>query len=338
MGRPSQSPIWPFLLVVAFLFLLSIVALCEWEHIARRESTHATTDRASEPASAARQLASAAPAVDLDDTARQPTPESSECSIVAADDYCQPSDAPPSLALAPHDSTAEQPLPIVAEESNPIEGNSLRAVDDPRPSTSASVAQQRATQEREVATPAEPSAHSTSSVAAYGPRWPIPVDLLRRLDALSCECECTDWAWQTAQLVVELCDKTTPADERVGEILSQLRLASNAVDALVPNIPDRSVVIELLRVRHSLVRRLDIWELLPTMLGQESAQARPDKTAIDALVSSLDHLDTITRQAGAEGQQWRIYLALDALRSLTRPDAKISDSDARQLARDPETT
>ncbi len=56
MDRRSQTPIWPFLLIVGFLFLLCVIAPREWERIARERPVHLADNSATargprEPAS-----------------------------------------------------------------------------------------------------------------------------------------------------------------------------------------------------------------------------------------------------------------------------------------------
>ena len=141
-------------------------------------------------------------------------------------------------------------------------------------------------------------------------------------------------ALDATQLVFELVKETVPTDVRAAQILAELRSMTAAVDALVPTIGERSVAIELLRVRHSLARRLDVWELVPAIFGREMGPRVPGKPAIEKLTAALDALDDLTGQAGAEGQQWRRYLAIAELRGLTRPATRLGDGDARRLARE----
>jgi len=171
-------------------------------------------------------------------------------------------------------------------------------------------------------------------VADTAPGWVLPVDLLRRLECLGCECECTDWACHTSEQVLSLCETTKPSDPDAVQILADLRVAAAQVDALVPAINNRSVAIELLRVRHGLIRRLDVWELMPGMFTANSRAAGPGTESMQLLTAKLDELETITRAAGAEGEQWRRYLALATLRALTNPQSGISTTDARRLAQE----
>lgn len=129
-----------------------------------------------------------------------------------------------------------------------------------------------------------------------------------------------------------MCGQTSPSDARATEILSLLRARAADVESLVPEIGERATVIEILRVRHALVRRLDVWEMVPGMVSKELAPT-PGKATLDRLNAAIDELEKITRQAGAEGAQWKRYLALDDLRRMMRSGA-MPPSDTQQLARE----
>jgi hypothetical protein len=394
MDRRSQSPIWPFLLVVGFLFLLCIFAPREWERIAREQPVRFSARRPAalpleqemaavapddEPAVSGESAdailnAEAAPTF-VEPTAEaqastppvvEPTPHLSEEPAQAADvaseatrNIERPSapsaevtsdvtaevtsgerravdaDRMPELAHLRTGTAADEPAaevsgqPVLEPEPAPAQ---QRPVSKPR----THLAMQPRTVILEESTEAEqPTRHKpTAAVARTGPQWAVPDDLLRRLEALACECDCTDWSMRVEELLLKLCDQTTPADERSSAILSELRTAAGEVDARVPQIAERSVAIELLRVRHSLVRRLEVWELMPAAFSQRITVAGPSQSDIKRLAAALDAVDGITSAAGAEGQQWRRYLALDSLRSLTKTPCPLADSEARQLGRD----
>ncbi len=135
-------------------------------------------------------------------------------------------------------------------------------------------------------------------------------------------------------LLLELCDRTSPTDPRAAAILRELRAAAGEVDERIPRIGERSVAIELLRVRHSLVRRLDVWELMPAAFSQQVTLAGPSQADIKRLTEALDAVDGIISAAGVEGQQWRRYLALDSLRDLTRAPCPLSQLESRRMARE----
>jgi hypothetical protein len=364
MGRPSKSPIWPFLLVVAFLFLLSILAPREWEHLARRPSTRAqfndivedeTIKVYGEPTLAPPKTVDIASSSDA--SASPPRAESTEnlesaggveiaisesaAPLVSADqaEVCQPDNVPLNEEHAQREAIVESSQAVVRDRPAPILTN-VRPRE--RAAASAEVAaphpavapQEAEDVEQAIIVSDELERETSPDVVVSGPRWPEPVGLLRLLESLGSECECSDWAWDTEQLVLELCDHTAPTDERAGELIVELRSAASAVDAMVPQIKERSVAVELLRVRHALIRRLDVWELLPPLFGQETTETGPGQVAEDQLVKALNQLDAITRQAGAEGQQWRQYLALDSLRALTEGDDQVTGSDARHLSRE----
>lgn len=232
MGRPSHSPIWPFLIVVAFLFLLSIIAPREWEQLGRRkpvtstaaQSELATADypRAPEPASREREsVPSAAPQPALAPAAE---PETTPAEFA---EYCEAGDAETvhqpvvaqerTVETAPagdRDPTAEvASQPVTAESSGPADRvaeqpvekieNVLRAQPQPETEPVAEVATSAdaVTETQSAADAEEPTAIAHDDPEAPGFKWATPTDLQRRLDLLACECQCTHWACQVGQLV-----------------------------------------------------------------------------------------------------------------------------------------
>ncbi len=352
MGRPAQTPIWPFLLVVAFLFLLCLAAPREWSGIAhygtsRASRVVATTQTPSDiyseatpraplswPAEAADVLdfdavapVAEATVVETDDAAAEPSGDealAAESSTAPTTEFIAPEPAPAALLVArqspivePHPEIAE---PTIAAEPKPDAKSSAGAPDEPR----ATVV--------ETAAPLHDEAPATIVVADSAGGWIMPADLLRRLENLACECECTDWACDVTDKILLLCEQTAPTDPHASRILAELRSAAAQVDALVPTINNRAIAIELLRVRHGLIRRLDVWELMPGMFTKRTQPARPDAESVQRLAATLDEIETITRAAGTEGDQWRRYLALATLRALTNAQSGISTTDAQRLA------
>lgn len=393
MDRRSQSPIWPFLLVVGFLFLLCIAAPRGWEQIARKGPVQLANDPAlarapREPASVPLEAseepavtgasadtildAASSPPVDEQiveaeaptptlaepraplpaefapaaevanevvaevtgdvDQSAPPTPEVAvetvrEARVVDADGMPRMADLRPAPVMI-EDTVAAPVQPVVEPEPQPAEVQSERQ-------PQAVLAAQPRTVILEEPTDAEPGRRPKQrAVEPAGPHWAVPDDLLRRLESLTCECDLCDWSMHVEDLLLELCDKTSPSDERAAVLLRELRTAAGEVDARVPQIVERSVAIELLRVRHSLVRRLDVWELMPAAFSQEITLAGPGQADVKRLGEALDAVDAIISAAGAQGQQWRHYLAIDPLRDLTKIPCPLPELDARRLARD----
>ncbi|MBI2823103.1 MAG: hypothetical protein HYX69_00265 [Planctomycetia bacterium] len=367
MGRPSHSPIWPFLLVVTFLFLLSVLAPREWEQIARRDPARKLPTH----------QAAASPRIDGRLPIAQPAPIDRRGDAIEAPSRAPLVELPHEEAIAPDvagaigepaapseptltpEAAATPPQvatqPDAPEPSASIVENVLRsgpgsdtltvrdwspratesetadaiARDDDETAASAAAESQAVDAEGKIVGDAPaPSAAVTTDEG-----WPEPVDLLRRLDGLACECGCAEWAELVEALVVELTHGTKPADPRARAILAELRALSVAVDGLAPSMEDRLEVIELLRARHALVRRLDVWELVPALAAQPQS-TNPAKADVDRLATALESLDALVRHGGEEGTRWRAYLALDALGELAKPTSANPAQDPRRLARE----
>jgi len=163
-------------------------------------------------------------------------------------------------------------------------------------------------------------------------RWTPPVDLLRRLESLGHASECSEWAVRTSDLVRELTAPALPAKPRAKEIVGELRAMTSSAEALLTTIQQREVAIELIRVRHALARRLDVWELLPALQTADDAAAEAKRRDPTRLAMCLADVASLTRGGGSEGSRWRDYLLLDTLESVSQAGQRASDDDARDVA------
>ena len=170
-----------------------------------------------------------------------------------------------------------------------------------------------------------------SAPAAGANRWTPPVDLLRRLESLGHASECSHWAVrQRPGARVDRAGAARHAGAK--EIVGDLRAMTGSAEALLVTIQQRDVAIELLRVRHALSRRLDVWELLPALqsTGESAADAaRRDPTRLSMCLADVA---VLTREGGSEGNRWRNYLLLETLESVAQAGQRGSEDEARDVA------
>lgn len=309
MHAVQRSSTGPFLLVLACLFVLSLIAPRTWEQIARDRplgdlpfvaprdgQTTTRTRRAAALPPVPQTLAGFAPPSATEPASRgMPTLAPPEPSEVVAQ------------VPAPVELPIEPPVAYRPTESIALPKLEL----PPRP---------RHTQ---VQLEAEPSSEPSW--------WPVPDELLARVEHLVWRHETSEWAIRTSDLVWELTRTTGPHDPRAGQILSQLRRLAEAPEQLVPQGVDGDAAVKLRLAQHALVRRLDLWEpalalasLSGSVLAQQPAQCDP-------LATCLEQIALATEQAGEVGQSWQRYLLLDMLQQAAAEPAEHGDH--RRLAR-----
>jgi hypothetical protein len=287
MKNPKQqSPIWPYLGILAFLFLLSLTAPRAWQRDARREVGRVTTTPQSDEGE---------PYVDfpLDDP--------------ADDENC----FEPTVPEAVFSRIAETPSADAAQSADPVIPPAPEIVEEsPQDARTEPDAQSvgELDGEPQIAAPDEqpvPDPEATQQVA-YG--WPLPRVLIEQLTTLVHEDAQLLWAQRSLELVHRLCQDPTNRDA-AQDALTKLREVVER-DALAPPA-DPSLAGDVIRVRYALARWLDIWTaaaaLADVPLEKRTAGSSPDK-----ILLLLTDFDALAKQSPA-GAAWREYLKLPAL-------------------------
>lgn len=281
----QQSPIWPYLGILAFLFLLSLTAPRAWERQSRREAGRVVAGRQDaewEPNVDYR----AEPEVAEEDEVKLPELSSQEPPPPPAD---EPEAAPPIIPPAPEfaDEVREPidvaHLPNVPADEPEID---LAPVAPPKP-------------ERE---PEEPPPAVTYV-------WPLPRVLIEQLTSLIHEDAQLAWAQRAIGLVHELCQDPTDG-EATRKTLEALREVADR-DARVPSA-DPSLKSDILRARYALARWVDIWSAAAA-LAEIPPDERVGKTAPQKISLCLADFDSLAVNHPAAAA-WREYLQLQALR------------------------
>jgi hypothetical protein len=325
-----RSPIWPYLGILACLFVLSVTAPRAWDRMSRREmpaqesrqrgtssvareTMRRERSRSAEAAESAELAASRAIAdqpsleVELDPTIEPPAAplEPSEIeSISRFLDSLVPADTsdPPQVAV---DSDVVTVQTAETEETTAIEPPREQPAEEEETSTAEQ--ELAAVAPFEKAPPAEPS----YDAVVVGSQWPLPRALVEQLNSLTEEEPTAVWARKIRRLIVDLCRLDSgDRDEKIA-ILKQLRvLSGHAMASTGPN----ELETRLARNRYALARWLDIWEAaveleqLPVVKTSKKSSGESVKEAVVAALA-------ISRR-GASSLQWREYLDLDELRRL----------------------
>jgi hypothetical protein len=312
MDFKQESPVWPYLGILACLFVLSITAPRAWDRLARHETlNHALavhrgrTDRAREkPAPASSKKLDAAERTLRNASPRKTEPIDQPVVTDAVDPPLHSSESPPeSLVVPPAPEFAQQ----VREESE--------AADRPAtPSTEPSG-------ESSAEAPVDESALASSA-------WPLPRVLLEQLTRLAQEDPRAVWAQQAIGLIQQLCASGRENRRGTMDILAKLRAsAERGAAAPAGGLASES---RAARTRYALVRWLDIWESAAAW-----EQIRPTDGAsharLEQVRDDLANVETLMH-SGPSGAAWQKYLQLESLhRVLAQP--KPTAAELRAAAR-----
>ncbi len=317
MKSKQASPIWPYLGILACLFVLSVTAPRAWDRMARQETlSHALLAKKTRVAPV-----QAAPAPEryekVDDaelTGREAIgaePARSGEATPVAEPNTEPATAHPPAAESPPAEQAVPPAPQVVNEPGPfIEVNNRTdtPADEPEP---------------EITSVDEPAPEP----APAGNAWPLPRVLMGQLARLAQQDSRGQWAERAGNLIRDLC---RPAEHNGGSaegILKQLRELAQP-DGTVAEV-DSPQESQTVRARYALARWLDIWEGAVDLEKLSIADVRPRYTP-EVVRARLADVESLLRK-GPGGAGWRDYLQLESLRDLAnRPQL---DDEHRVAAR-----
>jgi hypothetical protein len=301
----KQQPVWLFVVVLAALFAASVAAPRTWRGM---EARHAPRSVAAARSSAgtwtrAPVLASPITAVEAHLLA---APLRSSLAVakvlpahpaiatresIARSELCRPSITPPTPPAASSPDAAPATT-VVAFHPKPGRKPAIQRV-------------------RHVA---QMVRHEPPSV------WGEPSLLLDQLDRLTADCDSGEWAARVADLVRELCRGADLRSPRTALALKRLRDLSDANHPLFAPAARSSKMGDLRRLHYAVLRRLDLWELVP-----ELADRRPKTTSPGQTVS---HSPPAPRSP-------RSILGVDKLlRDLERFEQTGLTDDGRELAAD----
>ena len=325
MSQKPTSPTWPFLSLLACLFVLSITAPKAWERIARSGSL-------------ARRIATVQERFRRDVAAEQSRravakqqPEDTGLTSPAVDERA----AKPKLAVGdaspggegPSTPTAPLPLTPAPPFAGPTTNDPLIIASRPLPAK---------------AQPQQPDDAPLGSLGSDSPAtnpplvadtgWPRPVSLFDQLQALATQSACAGWANSVNQRLLSLMaagPSATPPLKK--ELLDELTALANQGNELAESIEDPAIESQVLRARYAVERRLPLWRRLAAADGGATDVANSDSQLAPNMATAVEQLLRLTATL-ENGGTWREYLDLDRLQSVARQP----DHDAaarRQLAR-----
>ncbi|MEX0979437.1 MAG: hypothetical protein WDZ48_11315, partial [Pirellulales bacterium] len=290
----QQSPIWPYLGILAFLFVLSLTAPRAWERKSRRELACLV----------------------------EPEPSVSITSQTESDDMIE--SAPPDVDDEPR--TAE-------ESSSLLDPPPLDQVVPPAPEFAdevpdvATVPTAPVVPAPDVDPPADqPAVQTIAESASEKTGWPLPRVLVEQLARLAQEHPEVPWPERAGGLVHELCQNDAEHTTMLKTLASLRRLAA---DAARSSSDEALLDPPTIRTHYALTRWLDVWEaaiaLEETPIDEPVGASSAEKVAL-----CLADFDALAENQPAWAA-WRKFLNLEALESVVSDGH--SDLERRAAAR-----
>lgn len=331
MSRNSRSPAWPFLSILACLFVLSITAPRAWERIAHHSAARfgKRTAPAEQPQDtpAARSEQADASSVALEAPEAAPEQVASEPIAEQITRLPSPDDSLAGQSASPAPPAPVEPVPVpAAAPVAPAFGNQSPP-EDPVLVAARPLPPRSGVDEALVpAPPLDQDPRVTAELLETG-RWSLPTTLLEQLATL-CQCEpCESWVDEVRHQLRVLGE--APADGRArAAALAELATLVSRGQNLASQLEDPAAQTHFLRTHYALERRLAVWQQIVQRGGSSLVGIAPADERIRAHVAELQTL-LASSEAGAG---WREYLLLDRL-----DEVALHDQDAksrRRLARE----
>lgn len=288
MSRERQISTWPFVVVLAALFTLSLAAPRSWEKIAGRDEHHVAFRSAKVRSLAERKAprplvapAPADPGLVPDGSYQDPDGATYQDHqpVVRDSTEIHPKiarqqlptlpliDVPPATVDlgAPTASLTPDSRPAKEQSAGPVEGPAI--AENHAPAT-----------EAEHAEPPPSAPRPTRKRRRAQPRvagaWGEHEALLRQLDQLAWDCRSGEWAARIADLVRELGRIADPNSPRALVALGRLRDLSERDHPLLAEVYDRPQAAVLRRVRFAVLRRLEVWEMVPEIASSRTGERK----------------------------------------------------------------
>ena len=161
--------------------------------------------------------------------------------------------------------------------------------------------------------------------------WREPETLLESLNGLTAAGPVRQWAAEVIRQIRALGPAVAGGSDESVSILERLADLNRQATQLAETMSDKPLARKLLKTNFALRCRLDVWQEVvrlgvPQMIDTASAVANPQNLAI-----CLAKIDWLTRES-AEGQAWRQYLLVDALKESSRRPPSAQDHTTQQLA------
>ncbi len=188
-----------------------------------------------------------------------------------------------------------------------------------------------ATRSRSSVSPSE----SASAPRRADDSWREPAALLESLKDLTAAKPTSQWAAEVVRQIRALGPALTGGTAEAEDILGRLKELDRQAPELAKKVREtnKELAHKLGQAGFALGRRLDVWQEVVRLGAPQSAEAKPLAVDRERLALCLAEIDAATGDS-AEGQAWRNYLLIDALKESSRLPSAAEDAVARQVARE----
>ncbi len=161
--------------------------------------------------------------------------------------------------------------------------------------------------------------------------WREPETLLESLNGLAASGPASTWAAEVVRQIRALGPAVAGGSDESTVILERLADLNRQAPQLADRISDKLLARKLRKTNFALGRRIDVWQEVvrlgvPQVIDTTTTMANPERLAM-----CLAKVDWLTRDS-AEGQAWREYLLVDALKESSRRQPSAQDRTTQQLA------
>ncbi len=329
----SNTPLWPYIGVVGCLLVLTLLSPRSWQTAEKEKPVQPSTATLaaadvtppSHEFSQSQQVDTTATQVvqrpSTLATASNKTSPAADASLLSLNDFQTNRQvaqmAPPVTERVTFDPSFDQVPSLPAPSTEP---RAPRVQSAPRlnpPQTSVITGQFPVSRK---------AAESTPHISTF---WPLPSNLLSRLDEVAKIDGCQTWAERIRFALEHLHRGESPYASSATEYLDILDASVRESKTLIRAGLSPSQRSLILRASYSIARRVEIWKQVQQVVHGQTvpvALNTSDDTQIDSrLAATLEELEQAT-----QGEAWREYLLLDQLQALVGSGRA---SDQHQLAR-----
>lgn len=356
MMSNQRSPLWPYLLVLVGLFILSVTVPRGWQGDVRKTPDDSVAPpsirQASRPMSPPA-IVTPAPT----GSTKAPTPGDHADNVEQAidDPFASAPEFADSQSRKVHDPVNDSgshddkfPLQPLTDEVAQSIADSQRFDAQRRVknllSNSLNIPAQPSVTPESLMHPlsTEPSTsvqQETSSVPSRDAMlasgyWPAPRRLFEQLDRLSPHPECHHWAVDVEQACIELCRTPPGESQHAAAIIGKLRQLANDGKSLADAIRSSLALGDLRRACYAIERRLPVWEAVFSTGPQHTLYANvpTGEQLREQWVDALKRAD-VGLTSIPNGEHWRKYLVWDDLNRIADEGAAMPAEERRLIAR-----
>lgn len=324
MNQRWRTPIWPFLVLILCLFVLSIRAPRSWQLIAVPDAVSLAALSAKIQFESGYVLTAETgrhpPAVEDVDPPAEP---STQAPLINLSSYISPRSLaqfePPAASRVELEVPVADDLPLPPQITPPL---SPSRIDEIPPASDAD--------EKFDESMPSPLPKAQGDVRAAVSNWPYPDALGERLTALSGQPQFRTWALNVLESLQQLSQLDSLGAAEAKPIFARL-WALAAESAKTAETLPYGQRADLLRARYAILRRLAVWRFVreiasPTTVPVSLTTANPGEltqriSAVEARVQQLPKSD-----------EWRDYLLIEQLKSAAGGEP-LSDAQRRKLVR-----